>query len=293
MSSVNMSLVVDATGEPQMPQSRVSSIVFAGLDGLLTSFAVLSGAAGLGLQWSIILPLGLASTLANALNMGLGEWLSALSHNEALEVDRLQLARQLREDRRGAIDAMVEEYVGRGMASDDALAVAQSLAKYDGIFVETRLSNASGATEAEPCPQIAQQALAVSATFAVFGALPLLSYLILPGLTDGRMTANALYAVACGLTGAYRVACADSGPRARTHLCTHIHADEHILHIYIHIYIYIYIYTVFYRKEKLSKKKLHNPKRLCSSQNALAHNAKRLCSSRRTTLLTSLHNLRA
>jgi hypothetical protein len=58
----------------------IKSVIFGGIDGILTSFSIISGAAGGQLNWNVTLVLGLAAIFANGLNVGCGEFLSSKAH---------------------------------------------------------------------------------------------------------------------------------------------------------------------------------------------------------------------
>ena len=58
-------------------------IIFGGLDGILTSFAIVAGAAGGGLSPEVVLVLGFSNIFADALRLVLScEWLKK-HHDEA------------------------------------------------------------------------------------------------------------------------------------------------------------------------------------------------------------------
>ena len=60
----------------------IKSIVYGGFDGVLTSFALISGAVGGGLGIREILIIGLSSLGANAFSMGVGDTVSTLAYND-------------------------------------------------------------------------------------------------------------------------------------------------------------------------------------------------------------------
>lgn len=60
----------------------VKSMIFGGLDGILTSFAIVAGAAGGRLPVQVVLVLGFSNIFADAFSMGMGEFLSSKAHNE-------------------------------------------------------------------------------------------------------------------------------------------------------------------------------------------------------------------
>jgi VIT1/CCC1 family predicted Fe2+/Mn2+ transporter len=57
----------------------LKSAVFGANDGIITTFAVVAGVAGAGLSAKIILILGIANMFADALSMGLGDFLGERS----------------------------------------------------------------------------------------------------------------------------------------------------------------------------------------------------------------------
>lgn len=60
----------------------IKSIVYGGLDGIITTFAVVSGVIGANLNPSIILILGFANLIADGISMGVGDYLSSKAEQE-------------------------------------------------------------------------------------------------------------------------------------------------------------------------------------------------------------------
>jgi VIT1/CCC1 family predicted Fe2+/Mn2+ transporter len=60
----------------------IKSVVFGGLDGILTTFAIVSGATGGGMSTAVILILGFSNKIGDALSMGLGDALSTKAEHE-------------------------------------------------------------------------------------------------------------------------------------------------------------------------------------------------------------------
>jgi hypothetical protein len=63
-------------------------VIFGGLDGILTSFAIVAGSAGGKLDPSVVLILGFSNIFADALSMGVGEFLSSKANNEWILSER-------------------------------------------------------------------------------------------------------------------------------------------------------------------------------------------------------------
>jgi len=64
---------------------RIKSLVFGGLDGILTSFAIIAGAVGAHLGTTALLAMGISNVLADALSMSVGEYLSTRSYNKYVQ----------------------------------------------------------------------------------------------------------------------------------------------------------------------------------------------------------------
>ena len=63
-------------------------MVYGGLDGVVTTFAIVSGVAGDSLGSGVILILGLANVLADSLSMATGAYLSQKSELEYYQRER-------------------------------------------------------------------------------------------------------------------------------------------------------------------------------------------------------------
>ena len=65
------------------PARYIKSIVYGGMDGIITTFAIVAGVAGATLSANIILILGFANLIADGISMAAGDYLSTKSEMEA------------------------------------------------------------------------------------------------------------------------------------------------------------------------------------------------------------------
>jgi VIT1/CCC1 family predicted Fe2+/Mn2+ transporter len=65
-------------------EDYLSEFVYGGLDGAVTTFAVVAGATGAGFSIKIILVLGFANLIADGFSMGVGSYLSTKSDQELM-----------------------------------------------------------------------------------------------------------------------------------------------------------------------------------------------------------------
>ena len=108
----------------------IKSIVFGGLDGIITTFAVVSGAVGGGLSVDVILILGFSSVIADAVSMGVGDALSTKAENEYIHMEKRREEWEFQNNPAGEIQEMVDLYVQKGMEEEDAQVVITKMAKY-------------------------------------------------------------------------------------------------------------------------------------------------------------------
>jgi vacuolar iron transporter family protein len=65
------------------PAKYIKSIVYGGLDGIITTFAIVAGVAGASLSANIVLILGFANLIADGISMAAGDYLSTKSEIES------------------------------------------------------------------------------------------------------------------------------------------------------------------------------------------------------------------
>mmetsp|Transcript_11348 Transcript_11348/g.26306 ORF Transcript_11348/g.26306 Transcript_11348/m.26306 type:complete len:243 (+) Transcript_11348:40-768(+) len=176
--------------------------IFGGLDGILTSFAIVAGAAGGNLSSEVVLILGFSNIFADALSMGVGEFLSSKAENEWILRERQREEWEMDNYPEGEIREMVEIYEARGLSHEDAELVVQTMAKYKSFFVDVMMNHELDlqVPEEDHVKESFKEGLIMFCSFAFFGALPLLGYAIFP-TTFPHMTADGLFITACVVTG--------------------------------------------------------------------------------------------
>eukprot|EP00511_Aplanochytrium_stocchinoi_P005667 CAMPEP_0204830236 /NCGR_PEP_ID=MMETSP1346-20131115/8415_1 /ASSEMBLY_ACC=CAM_ASM_000771 /TAXON_ID=215587 /ORGANISM="Aplanochytrium stocchinoi, Strain GSBS06" /LENGTH=192 /DNA_ID=CAMNT_0051960395 /DNA_START=41 /DNA_END=616 /DNA_ORIENTATION=- len=117
----------------------IKSIVFGGLDGILTTFAVVSGATGGGMSTEVILILGFASKFADALAMGLGDALSQKAEHEHIFNEREREYWEYDNYPEGEVAEMVDMYVAKGMTREDAELCIGLMSQHRDFFVDVMM----------------------------------------------------------------------------------------------------------------------------------------------------------
>jgi len=178
-------------------------IIFGGLDGILTSFAIVAGSAGGNLSPNVVLVLGFSNIFADALSMGVGEFLSSKANNEWILSERERENWEMENFPEGEIAEMIDIYKERGgMTHEDAELCIKTMAKYKDFFVDMMMTQELElqVPEANHVQESFREGVVMFLSFATFGALPLLGYVIIPILYP-NLGESELFASACIVTG--------------------------------------------------------------------------------------------
>eukprot|EP00163_Fabomonas_tropica_P007457 TRINITY_DN1718_c0_g2_i2.p1 TRINITY_DN1718_c0_g2~~TRINITY_DN1718_c0_g2_i2.p1 ORF type:complete len:281 (-),score=75.71 TRINITY_DN1718_c0_g2_i2:193-1035(-) len=174
----------------------IKPIIYGGLDGIITTFAVVAGASGGGLGVPVILILGFSNIFADALSMGMGDALSSKAEQEFIAFERSREEWELSHNPVGEVEEMVDLYEKRGMKRADAEKVINIMAKYEEFFIDIMMVEELGLMSDEDENPWKSGAITFGA-FVFFGTWPLLGYVIFPTFLETR----GLFAVACTLAG--------------------------------------------------------------------------------------------
>lgn len=66
----------------------VKSLIFGGLDGIITTFAIVAAVAGSDMDTDVVILMGIANLLADGISMGLGDYLSEVAENNFVKKER-------------------------------------------------------------------------------------------------------------------------------------------------------------------------------------------------------------
>jgi len=151
---------------------------------------------------SVVLVLGFSNILADALSMGVGEFLSSKAHNEWVLSERLREKWELENYPEGEIQEMIDIYTERGMSKEDATKVINLMAPYKEFFVDVMMAEELQLQVPEDDHKWAafKEGIVMFFSFFFFGSLPLLGYVIIPSVHP-ELTNDELFHAACIITG--------------------------------------------------------------------------------------------
>ena len=182
---------------PDQQEGRyIKSTIYGGLDGIITTFAVVAGVAGASLSSGIVLILGLANLLADGLSMAIGDYLSTQAELEYAESNKEKERESIRIKPDSVQEEIERHYLDKGIGRDDARLLSNTLARYDDVWLDTVMLEKYGVVEERESPIM--NAIVTFVSFCIFGFMPLVAYVI--AVFIPVISAHS-FMIACSLTG--------------------------------------------------------------------------------------------
>lgn len=160
-------------------------VIYGGIDGIVTTFAVVSGAAGATLSgegtsqviFVSVLLFGLANLFADAASMGLGNFLSVRSEKDLYGVARRREQKGLQAEREVRSARTKEIMVERGFSTEDAATLANIYATNEEYWLDFLMQHDLEASDPRGENEVFT-GLATFLSFMAFGAIPLLPFML-------------------------------------------------------------------------------------------------------------------
>jgi VIT1/CCC1 family predicted Fe2+/Mn2+ transporter len=156
--------------------SYLSDAVLGGIDGCVTTFAVVSGATGGGFPSVVIVILGIANLLADGLSMAVGNYQSRRTQQESVEQARRSEAHHIEHVPEGEREEVRQIFAAKGFEGETLEKVVDVITRDRDIWIDTMLKEEIGVHPETPGPLRA--ALATLAAFVAVGTVPLLPFLL-------------------------------------------------------------------------------------------------------------------
>ncbi|MEH6421581.1 VIT1/CCC1 transporter family protein [Pseudomonas sp. CGJS7] len=167
-------------------------------DGIVSVAGLVVGVAASGADAAAVLTSGIAGTVAGAMSMAAGEYVSVRSQADTERADIAVERRELAEDPHSELQELALIYVQRGLSPELAQEVARQLTAHDALGSHAR--DELGITDTLRARPV-QAALASACAFVCGAALPIAAVLLAP---PGQVQAVAIPAtlVALSISGA-------------------------------------------------------------------------------------------
>ncbi len=160
-------------------------VIYGGIDGIVTTFAVVSGAAGASLAsdttsqiifFSVLL-FGLANLCADAASMGLGNFLSVRSEKDLYNVERKKELSLLRTQPEQEVVDTIRIMQQKGFSEVDATTLAGIYRNNEQYWLDFMMTHEQELADPRSENEIFT-GLATFFSFMVFGAIPLLPFML-------------------------------------------------------------------------------------------------------------------
>jgi len=157
--------------------SYLGDFVLGAVDGAVTTFAIVAGAAGAGLSNGVVIVLGLANVLADGFSMAAGNFLRARADQQLLQ--RFRRLEETHIDRipEGEREEIRQILRGKGFEGEMLERIVQVITEDRQRWVNTMLTDEWGLQLQPPSPWRA--ALATLGAFVLAGLVPLVPMVIL------------------------------------------------------------------------------------------------------------------
>lgn len=155
----------------------IHDIVYGAHDGIVTTFAVVAGTAGAGLSTGIVIILGIANLLADAVSMGAGSFLSIRSERDQYHRLFKEEMREIESDPEIEREEIREAYAAKGFTGKDLDRAVEIITGDRKIWAKAMMQEEHGMIE-QSGERAILHGLATFLGFVVFGSVPLLPYMI-------------------------------------------------------------------------------------------------------------------
>ncbi len=173
----------------------ISEFVYGGIDGAVTTFAVVAGAAGANADIIWVLIFGFANLIADGFSMSVGNYFSVKAERDNFEKHKKIEYWEIENLREKEVEEIREIYEAKGFKGELLEQVVEVITSNNDVWVDTMMKEELEMTKDQKAP--VKTAFATFLSFNVIGIIPLLSY-VMSALFDFQ---GDLFLISCIATG--------------------------------------------------------------------------------------------
>ncbi len=161
----------------QAPESQpIADAVLGGIDGCVTTFAVVAGAFGAGLPSSVALVLGFANLLADGFSMAVSNYEAIKSRWEFADDLRRTEEHHIEQIPAGERQEIRQIFRNKGFTGDDLEMIVTTICQDKMLWIDTMLAEEYGLQKQLPIPW--KSGLVTFISFVLIGTIPLIPFLL-------------------------------------------------------------------------------------------------------------------
>lgn len=185
-----------SSGKSMISKDYIGEFTYGGIDGAITTFAVVAGAEGASLGVSVVIILGLANLIADGFSMSVGNYFSTKAELDVYEKHKRVEYWEIENLREREIQEIKEIYAAKGFQGELLERVTEVITADKDVWVDTMMKEELEMVKGNKTPY--KTAGATFFSFILVGAVPLLSYLFIgDGISEGNPN---LFLYSCILT---------------------------------------------------------------------------------------------
>lgn len=157
-------------------QHFIGEFIYGGIDGSVTTFAVVAGAAGANLESSVVIILGFANLIADGFAMSVGAYLSTKSEQQQYEKHRATEYWEIDNMRDSEVQEIRDIYAAKGFEGELLEQVVSKITEDKDRWVDVMMKEELEMIKETKSPF--QMGLVTFISFILMGFIPLIVYVI-------------------------------------------------------------------------------------------------------------------
>ena len=169
----------------------IKNIIFGGLDGIITTFSIIAAAVGAQLEQRTIIILSIANLFADAISMGVGEYISSKYENIYINSEYQKEEDEYNNNLSSESEELIELYTRDGLSPEDSEIIVNILTskpEYKSTFLKYMVKMELGLDIPDKDFNIKKAGFITGLSFTGFGFIPILFYLIFYGTSYQNYT---------------------------------------------------------------------------------------------------------
>jgi VIT1/CCC1 family predicted Fe2+/Mn2+ transporter len=168
--------------------SYLRDLVYGGIDGTVTTFAIMAGVVGADLSAGVVIVLGIANLLADGFSMAAANYSSTKTEIEEYEQIRRMEERHVDLAPEGEREEIRQIFRAKGFEGEALDSAVEVITEHRELWIDTMMTEEHGMPPVNRSP--VRSALYTFLAFVLCGSVPILAYLI--GLSDPLPVALAM-----------------------------------------------------------------------------------------------------